>query len=95
MHVCESGHRLQDMMHSCFLTFHQLHRYKTGKEAKSRRQLWHAVLSGRSFQQSMLNSINREIQHITSRWQHQGVGKVCKSLHLNRPGLLHQRYIPQ
>ncbi len=51
-------------------------RYKTGKEAKSRRQLWHAVLSGRAFQESMLSSINREVQHITSSWPHKGAGKV-------------------
>lgn len=57
-------------------SLHMCCRYKTGKEAKSRRQLWHAVLSGRAFQQSMLSSINSEVQRITSAWPCKAAGKV-------------------
>ena len=64
----------------CCVPHYMCCRYKTGNEAKTRRQLWHAVLSGRAFQQSMLSSINSEVQRITSAWPHKGAGKVHDTL---------------
>ncbi|CAL8469201.1 g8742 [Coccomyxa elongata] len=42
--------------------------YTSGAQAKVRRQLWHSVLSGQPFQQSMLPAFNSEVKSSLDGW---------------------------
>ncbi len=45
-----------------------MRRYTKGAQAKARRQLWHGVLSGQPFQQSMLPAFNKMVESTLDDW---------------------------